>query len=77
MARKIVRPFGILGSPYEVDDRGLLYYRLSWLIAVAWIVAVPFLIRDMMALGIAFLAVLGLIWWLLSLVRSHGHRLLT
>ena len=75
MAGKVVRPFGILGSAYEVDDRGLLYYRLSWLIAVAWVVAVPFVLRNMITSVIAFSAVSGLIWWLLYLVRSHGRRL--
>ena len=46
--RHIVRPFGLIGGRYEVDNAGLQKYRIGWAIALAFIAIVIF--RD--ALGL-------------------------
>lgn len=42
--RHIVRPFGLIGGKYEVDDVGHLKYRIAWAIAV--VVIVIQILRD-------------------------------
>jgi hypothetical protein len=36
---KIVRPFGLIGGPYEIDSTGLRYYRRAWISAVFGLLA--------------------------------------
>ena len=63
VATRIVRPWGALGSRYEVGSDGLRSYRLAWIAALLAVVSIP-----LNALGllptltwlVCFLAVLAL-----------------
>ena len=62
--RHVVRPFGLIGGDYEVDDAGRRKYYLAWLTAAV-------------AIGVWFLrGVVGAPTWVLALV-SLGAMVLT
>ena len=76
--RHIVRPFGMIGGHYEVDDAGALKYWLSWGITALWIGLL--MLHDRLeipawALGMAVIATFGSTFALCTDVVRKGRKL--